>query len=72
MPTQKYRAVVEKHDDGFVAHLPDLVNGAVVAEGDTLEEALSDLRSAILAHLETFGPDSLKQRPSNPPPLSEE
>jgi predicted RNase H-like HicB family nuclease len=35
------------------------LKGAVVGEGDSYEEALADVRSAIQFHLETFGPASL-------------
>jgi len=33
------------------------LKGVVVGEGDTYEEALADVKSAIRFHLETFGPD---------------
>ncbi len=38
--------IVEKHPDGYVAH-PLGLKGVVVGEGDSYEEALSDVRSAI-------------------------
>jgi predicted RNase H-like HicB family nuclease len=31
------------------------LKGVVVAEGDTYEEALADVKSAIAFHVETFG-----------------
>jgi predicted RNase H-like HicB family nuclease len=40
-----------------VAH-PLGIEGVVVGEGDTYEEALKDVRSALAFHLETFGPES--------------
>ncbi len=46
--------VVEKHPDGYVAY-PLGLNGVVVGEGDTYEEALMDAKSAIAFHIETFG-----------------
>ncbi len=46
--------VVEKHPDGYVAY-PINMQGAVVGEGDTFEEALADVKSAIKFHIETFG-----------------
>ncbi len=49
--------VVEHHADGFVAY-PLGMNGIVVGEGDTAEEALLDVRSAIRFHIETFGDES--------------
>lgn len=52
--TQRIRIVVEKHPDGFVAY-PIGIAGAVVGEGDTYDEAVADLRSALAFHVETFG-----------------
>src|SRR5438477_11180241 len=48
------KIVVEKHADGYVAY-PVGMRGAVVAQGDTYEEALADVKSAIRFHIETFG-----------------
>lgn len=45
--------VVEQHPDGFVAY-PIGIEGVVVGQGDTREEALADVKSAIQAHVETF------------------
>ncbi len=49
------KIVVEKHADGYVAY-PLGLQSVIVGEGDTYEEALSDVKSAIRFHLETFGP----------------
>ena len=49
------KIIVEKHTDGYVAY-PLGLKGVVVGEGDTYEEALADVKSAIRFHLETFGP----------------
>lgn len=54
---QRFKVVIEKHPDGYVA-FPLGVTGVVVGEGDTFEEALADVESAIRFHLETFGLDS--------------
>jgi predicted RNase H-like HicB family nuclease len=54
---KSYKVVVEKHPDGYVAY-PLGMNGVVVGEGDTYEEALADVTSAIRFHLETFGPEA--------------
>jgi predicted RNase H-like HicB family nuclease len=51
---RQLKIIVEKHPDGYVAY-PLGVKGVVVGEGDTYEEALADVRSAIAFHLETFG-----------------
>lgn len=48
------KIIVEKHEDGYVAY-PVGMRGAVVGEGDTYDEALADVRSAIRFHIETFG-----------------
>lgn len=59
---RQVRVVVEKHPDGYVAY-PLGVKGAVVGQGDTYEEALADVRSALRFHVETFGPDVLDLEP---------
>lgn len=48
------KIIVEKHSDGYVAY-PLGIKGVVVGEGDTYEEALADVKSAIKFHIETFG-----------------
>lgn len=48
------KIIVEKYSDGYVAYPIDL-NGVVVGQGDTCEEALADVQSAIRFHIETFG-----------------
>ena len=55
---QQFKIIVEKHPDGYVAY-PLGLKGVVVAEGDTYEEALADIKSAIRFHIETFGKDVL-------------
>ena len=49
-----FKIIVEKHQDGYVAY-PLGVKGVVVGEGDTYEEAMVDVKSAIRSHIETFG-----------------
>ena len=51
--------MVEKHPDGYVAY-PLGLKGVVVGEGDTYEEALADVKSAIAFHIDTFGEDVLE------------
>jgi len=53
------KIVIEKHADGYVAY-PVGVKGVVVGEGDTFDEALRDVTSALRFHLETFGSDGLE------------
>ena len=57
--TRALKLVVEKHSDGYVAY-PIGLKGVVVGEGDSYEEALADVRSAIQFHFETFGPEALE------------
>jgi predicted RNase H-like HicB family nuclease len=52
--TKQFKIIVEKHSDGYVAY-PLGVKGIVVGEGDTYEDALADVKSAIAFHIETFG-----------------
>jgi predicted RNase H-like HicB family nuclease len=52
------KIIVEKHPDGYVAY-PVGIQGVVVGQGDTYEEALSDVRSAIQSHVDAFGQDVL-------------
>jgi predicted RNase H-like HicB family nuclease len=54
-----FKIVAEKHLDGYVAY-PLGIHGVVVGQGDTHEEALTDVKSAIVFHLETFGSDALQ------------
>jgi len=55
---KQFKIIVEKHPDGYVAY-PLGLNGIVVGEGDTYEEALADVKSAIRFHIETFGQEVL-------------
>ena len=50
------KVIVEKHADGYVAY-PLGLKGVVVGEGNSYEEALADVKSAIRFHIETFGED---------------
>jgi predicted RNase H-like HicB family nuclease len=49
-----FKIIVEKHPDGYVAY-PLGLRGVVVGEGDTYEQAMADVKSAIRFHLVTFG-----------------
>jgi predicted RNase H-like HicB family nuclease len=57
---REFKIVVEKHLDGYVAY-PLELKGVVVGQGDTYEEALSDVKSAIRFHIGTFGKEVLKK-----------
>jgi len=56
---QNVKIIVEKHPDGYVAY-PLGLKGVVVGQGDTYEQVLDDVRSAIRFHIETFGPEVLE------------
>jgi len=51
---QPIKIIIEKHPDGYVAY-PIGIRGIVVGEGDTYEEAIADVKSAIQFHIDTFG-----------------
>jgi len=59
---KQFKIIVEKHPDGYVAY-PLGFKGVVVGQGDTYERALSDVKSAIRFHIETFGEDVLDIEP---------
>jgi predicted RNase H-like HicB family nuclease len=52
------KLVVEKHADGYVAY-PVGMRGVVVGQGDTYDDAVADVTSAIRFHIETFGREVL-------------
>jgi len=54
------KIIVEKHPEGYVAYPLELKGGVVVGEGDTYEEALTDVKSAIKFHIETFGKEAFE------------
>jgi len=56
---KRIKILIEKHPDGYVAY-PVGVKGVVVGQGDTYEEALRDVQSALKFHVETFGADVLE------------
>lgn len=51
---KQFKIIVEKHSDGYVAY-PLGLKSVVVSEGDTYEEVLISVKSAIQFHIETFG-----------------
>ncbi len=56
---QQIKIIIEKHMDGYIAY-PIGIKGIVVGEGDTYEEALADVKSAIQFHIETFGREAIE------------
>lgn len=59
MAALSLKTIVEKHSDGYVAYPLGLARGAILGQGDSYEEAMADVRSAISFHVKTFGPDAL-------------
>jgi predicted RNase H-like HicB family nuclease len=59
---RQVKIIVEKHPDGYVAY-PLGIKGVVLGEGDTYEDALSDVKSALKFHIETFGNEALEIDP---------
>ena len=58
---KQLKVIVEKHSDGYVAY-PLGLRGAVVGQGQTYKEALSEVRSAIAFHGESFGAEVLESQ----------
>jgi len=56
---KEIKIIVERHPEGYVAY-PVGLKGVVVGEGDTYEEALADVKSAIKFHIETFGEEDIE------------
>ncbi len=59
---KQVKIIVEKHSDGYVAY-PLGLKGVVVGEGNSYEEALADVKSAIQFHIETFGTEVIDSEP---------
>ena len=60
---KNFKIIVEKNSDGYVAY-PLGLKGVVVGQGDSYDEALQDVKSAVRFHLETFGEEALDLEPS--------
>lgn len=54
------KIIIEQHSAGYVAY-PLGLKGVVVGQGDTYDEAMADISSAIQFHIETFGMEVLEQ-----------
>lgn len=54
------KIVIEKHEDGYIAY-PVGMKGVVVGEGNSYEEALADVKSAVAFHIESFGKDAFAE-----------
>jgi predicted RNase H-like HicB family nuclease len=58
-----FKIIVEKHADGYVAY-PLGLKGVVVGQGDSYEEVIADVKSAIRFHIDTFGTEVLENESS--------
>ena len=59
---KQFKIIVEKHPDGYVAYHLGL-KGIVVGEGETYEQALEDVKSAVQFHIDSFGKEVLDVDP---------
>ncbi|MBI2172479.1 MAG: type II toxin-antitoxin system HicB family antitoxin [Chloroflexi bacterium] len=59
---RQLKIVLEKTTEGYVAY-PLGLQGVVVGQDDTYEEASADVKSAIRFHIETFGDEAFRQEP---------
>lgn len=58
--TRRFKIIVQRSEEGYVAY-PLGLKGVVVSDGDTFEEALNNIRSAIAFHIDTFGDEVLEE-----------
>ena len=59
MSTQTFTAIVQKDQDGWISLCPEL---DVASQGDSIEEAKSNLREAVELFLETASRGEVEQR----------
>ena len=57
--SRRLTAIIEREDDGFVALCPEL---DVASQGDSVEEARTNLAEALTLFLETADPSEIKER----------
>ena len=54
-----FKIIIEKHPNGYVAY-PLGLKGVVIGQGDTYEESVEDVTSAIRFYIQTFGKEELE------------
>lgn len=59
MNTQKFTAVIERENDGYVSLCPEL---DIASQGNTVEEAKANLTEAIKLFLESADESEIKDR----------
>jgi predicted RNase H-like HicB family nuclease len=57
--TRQFTAIIEREDDGYVALCPEL---DIASQGDTIEEARTNLQEALELFLETASPEEIRER----------
>jgi len=57
---RRFKIIVQRSEEGYVAY-PLGLKGVVVGDGDTFEDVLDNIKSAIAFHIETFGDEVLKE-----------
>ena len=57
--TRQFTAIIEREDDGYVALCPEL---DIASQGDTIEQARSNLSEALELFLETASPEEIRER----------
>ncbi len=63
MKTMTFSAVLNPDDDGYVSLCPEL---DIASQGDTVEEALANLKKALEGFLETASAEELQVRLKKP------
>ena len=56
---RQIKIIVEKYPDGYIAY-PLGLKGTVIGEGDSYQDALNDVKSAIQTYIEAFGMESFE------------
>jgi predicted RNase H-like HicB family nuclease len=59
MPVNTYTAIVEREGDGYVSLCPEL---DVASQGQTVEEAVANLKEAVELFLECADPSEVERR----------
>jgi len=54
------KVIIERHTDGFIAY-PLGLRGVVIGQGETYDEALRDVTSAIEFFRDTFGEEAFDE-----------
>ena len=57
--TRQLTAIIEREDDGYVALCPEV---DIASQGDTVDEARSNLKEALELFFETASPQEIKER----------